>query len=183
VAVRSPRTDGRFTDMRQRIEATALRMFAERGYSATSLQNIADDLGITKAAVYYHFPAKSDLARAVFRPFIDDVDALLTRVDAEQPGPRAILTGFVDALLPHRDVFAAMLRDPSGLREIDVEGASLRWLDRLPAALLGREPTPADRIRATVALGGLTRVVLLPGIPSAELRQVGVESALAALRG
>ena len=46
---------------RQQILETAQRLFAEHGYDATSLQMIADEMGLTKAAVYYHFPAKVDI--------------------------------------------------------------------------------------------------------------------------
>ena len=43
---------------RQQILETAQRLFTELGYDATSLQMIADEMGLTKAAVYYHFRAK-----------------------------------------------------------------------------------------------------------------------------
>ena len=49
---------------RQQILATAQRLFAERGYDATSLQMIADEMGLTKAAVYYHFRAKNEILQA-----------------------------------------------------------------------------------------------------------------------
>ena len=47
--------DERRTDTREQIRRLALQLFAERGYDGTSLREIADRLGITKAAVYYHF--------------------------------------------------------------------------------------------------------------------------------
>jgi len=50
---------------RQQILRTAQRLFTELGYDAASLQMIADEMGLTKSAVYYHFPAKSDLLYAV----------------------------------------------------------------------------------------------------------------------
>ncbi|MEV0104879.1 TetR/AcrR family transcriptional regulator [Nocardia sp. NPDC050799] len=42
-------------------------MFAERGYSATSLQNIADELGILKGSLYYYIRSKDDLLYEVIR--------------------------------------------------------------------------------------------------------------------
>src|SRR5580658_10911863 len=53
---------------RQQILETAQRLFAELGYDATSLQMIADEMGLTKAAVYYHFHAKSDILHATIKP-------------------------------------------------------------------------------------------------------------------
>ena len=55
---------------RQQILETAQRLFAELGYDATSLQMIADEMGLTKAAVYYHFRAKSDILHAAMLPGI-----------------------------------------------------------------------------------------------------------------
>lgn len=50
---------------RERILRAALRLFAEHGYGATSMREIAEQLGITKAALYYHFDSKEDIVRAL----------------------------------------------------------------------------------------------------------------------
>jgi AcrR family transcriptional regulator len=50
---------------RQRILDTAATMFAERGYDATAMQDLAQELGLTRAALYYHYPAKADILRAI----------------------------------------------------------------------------------------------------------------------
>ena len=62
---------------RQQILETAQRLFAELGYDATSLQMIADEMGLTKAAVYYHFRAKSDILHAAMLPGIQRLEVLL----------------------------------------------------------------------------------------------------------
>src|SRR5207244_5820441 len=62
---------------RQQILETAQRLFAERGYDATSLQMIADEMGLTKAAVYYHFRAKNDILLAAMRPALLRLQAML----------------------------------------------------------------------------------------------------------
>src|SRR5215469_16465337 len=46
---------------RERIQAIALELFAEQGYEKTSLREIAERLGVTKAALYYHFKSKEDI--------------------------------------------------------------------------------------------------------------------------
>jgi AcrR family transcriptional regulator len=48
-------------DTRSRIQEVALELFTEQGYEATSLREIADRLGVTKAALYYHFKTKDDI--------------------------------------------------------------------------------------------------------------------------
>ena len=49
------------SDTRQRILDVALDLFTEQGYDGTSLREIAEQLGITKAAIYYHFESKEDI--------------------------------------------------------------------------------------------------------------------------
>ncbi len=55
---------------RQRIQDIALELFAERGYEKTSLREIAEQLGVTKAALYYHFRTKEDLVTSLFEDLV-----------------------------------------------------------------------------------------------------------------
>src|SRR5258707_9058029 len=87
---------------RQQILATAQRLFAEVGYDATSLQMIADELGLTKAAVYYYFHTKRDILDEAMRP---GFERLMTLHDeaAMMRGRRArvehLVSGYVDFLV------------------------------------------------------------------------------------
>ena len=56
--------DARRTDTRARILETAAGLFAERGYAGTSMRDLAEKLGVTPAALYYHFPSKGDILQA-----------------------------------------------------------------------------------------------------------------------
>jgi len=55
-------------DTRSRIQDVALQMFIDKGYEATSLREIAEELGVTKAALYYHFDTKEKIVTSL----IDD---------------------------------------------------------------------------------------------------------------
>lgn len=79
-------TDTRRTDTRAQIRAAALDLFAERGYDATSLREIADRLGVTKAAVYYHFRTKEEILASLFDDLLAGVDAILEWARAQEPG-------------------------------------------------------------------------------------------------
>jgi AcrR family transcriptional regulator len=48
-------------DTRERIQGIALERFTSHGYDQTSLREIAEDLGVTKAALYYHFKSKEEI--------------------------------------------------------------------------------------------------------------------------
>ena len=52
----------------------AVELFAERGFHATSMEDIAEAAGVTKPVVYQHFPSK----RALYRELLDAVDTALT---------------------------------------------------------------------------------------------------------
>ena len=89
------RTSGVAADRREneltpaRILAAAERLFAERGYVATTLRAVAEDVGIQNPSIYAHFESKRALYEAVleraFRPllsdFLDDDDEIHRLVD------------------------------------------------------------------------------------------------------
>ena len=64
------------TDTRSRIQEVALRLFIDKGYEATSLREIAEELGVTKAALYYHFDTKEKIVTSL----IDDRVARLEKL-------------------------------------------------------------------------------------------------------
>ncbi|HEX5403338.1 MAG TPA: TetR/AcrR family transcriptional regulator [Pseudonocardiaceae bacterium] len=63
-------------DTKSRIQAIALELFAEQGYEKTSLREIAERLGVTKAALYYHFKTKEDIVASLFDDFLSHVDEI-----------------------------------------------------------------------------------------------------------
>ncbi len=66
------------TDTRQRILDVAARLFATRGYAGTSIRDIADELGVTKAALYYHFESKEVLLQHIVEQAFTQVNAVLS---------------------------------------------------------------------------------------------------------
>ena len=66
------------SDTKERILEAARELFAQKGVQKTSLQEIADKLGITKPALYYHFASREDLVRSIVQPLIDDGEKFLT---------------------------------------------------------------------------------------------------------
>ena len=73
------------SNTRRRIQEVALELFTEQGYEGTSLREIAERLGVTKAALYYHFKTKEEIVGSL----IDDRLTLLRElVDWARAQPR-----------------------------------------------------------------------------------------------
>ncbi|GGO14349.1 TetR/AcrR family transcriptional regulator [Microbispora bryophytorum] len=68
---------GAHTDTRNRIQEVAIRLFTEQGYEATSLREIAEALGVTKAALYYHFRTKEDIVASLIEDRVKALDELI----------------------------------------------------------------------------------------------------------
>lgn len=75
---------------RARIIDVVEALLMERGFNAISYQDISDRIGIRKASVHYHFPAKADLGVAVIRRYVDRVDAMHVPVEKLEGGMFAI---------------------------------------------------------------------------------------------
>lgn len=63
------------------VRAAALRLFARHGVAATSLQMIADELGVTKAAVYHHYRTKAAIVDAVLEPAMASLAVLVQQAE------------------------------------------------------------------------------------------------------
>src|ERR1700753_66169 len=86
---------GRRGDTRARIQKIALELFAEQGYERTSLREIAERLGVTKAALYYHFKSKEDIVRSFPEHYFGQLDALMPW-GHEQPQSAGTATELLD---------------------------------------------------------------------------------------
>jgi AcrR family transcriptional regulator len=133
---------------RRQILETAQRLFTELGYDATSLQKIADETGLTKAAVYYYFRTKSDILRAATQPGIQRLNVLLDETAALR-GRRArtdhLVNGVVDYLVRNRDYTVMASSDPAAKRDnMDDEIVAMRR--RALSLLFGDNPTGAERL-------------------------------------
>lgn len=67
----------RVRQTRERIVTVALTLFAEKGYEATSLQDIANEMGLTKPAVFYHYRGKQEILKDLAEPARTALSALL----------------------------------------------------------------------------------------------------------
>ncbi|MET9220486.1 TetR/AcrR family transcriptional regulator [Streptomyces sp. NPDC093221] len=157
---------------RQQILDTAQRLFLELGYNATSLQMIADELGLTKAAVYYHFRAKGDILHAAMQPGMRRMETLLDDADAMR-GRRAriehVVNGFAEFLVTNRHYAVMASTDPDA-RHTTKNHEEVAALHRRGLTLFyGEQPTPAERIAYSTALLAPETLPLLADLSDEEL--------------
>ncbi|HWT50428.1 MAG TPA: TetR/AcrR family transcriptional regulator [Mycobacterium sp.] len=171
------------SDTRERIQEVARELFVQRGVQRTSLQDIADKLGITKPALYYHFPSREDLVRSILVPLIDEGEQFVE--DQESRGDtdaRELLEGYFDFHYRHRQDMVLVLAELTMLADLGLIDKVLAWRDRLGKLVFGPRPTLAQSTRALVAFAGLQDCCLqFPDTPYNALRSTSVEAALDAL--
>lgn len=162
-------------DTRAEILAVAGELFARRGYLRTSLREIADRIGVTKAAVLYHFPAKLDILAALTRPLLDDLDAALSAIDGDDPEVTRwpAIEAMLDTLLAHRVLLRMVLFDMSVFAHMATFHRYSELMLRATRMVSGPDPDLAGQVRSTQAIGMLSDPVILLGdadIPAGELR-------------
>ena len=146
-----------------RILSLALDLMTTQGFEKTAIGQIADGMGFSKAAVYYHFNSKDEILSALVDPFLDRLEALVAEAPggAHSPAGRKELLGtYLDLLLDQHALVVFLARDVSALHHPAVEDR----LEQLMGALLGQLAGPrggqAAKIRAAAALGALQRPLL-----------------------
>lgn len=147
-------TGPRTIDTRTRILLAAVGLFAERGYAGTSVRDISERLGVTKAALYYHFPSKETILDALLDPFISEFNLLVERA-RRSPAlpPRELLERMVAVLAGSGGVLCVFANDPSVLHRRIGKDDMIAQSNVLVRALAGPNPTPTRLIRARCAVG------------------------------
>jgi AcrR family transcriptional regulator len=154
---------GRHTDegdTRERILDVALDLFIEQGYDKTSLRQIAEPLGFTQAAIYYHFAAKQDILVALHlrlhelgRPAFEQLGK-----EAGPSGWAAVLRGLVDTMLANHKLFVLHERNQTALAALHIKGhdGDHEEMEQQFRRILANSAIPArDRVRLSCALGAL----------------------------
>jgi TetR/AcrR family transcriptional repressor of nem operon len=100
----SERIDAHGTGTTGRILDVAERMLQVRGYHGFSYGDVAAELGITRAALHYHFPGKGELGQALIERYATRFATALAEFDATAPDAAAKLRGYVDL---YTDVLSA----------------------------------------------------------------------------
>lgn len=143
----------RYSPAQLRTVAAALELFADHGVGGTSLQMIADAVGVTKAAVYHQFKTKEAIAIAVVEVELAPLEGALEDAEAQGGSLRArevLLSRVVDAAVQRRRAVSTLQNDPVLVRFLGDDEPSRRLWARLFAMLLGEDLDVQGRVRAAV---------------------------------
>jgi AcrR family transcriptional regulator len=146
---------------RERILEVAAELFREKGYDGTSLREIADRMGFSKAALYYHFRSKEEILLAILTPLFEATAGLQERMAAARTMEdwAATFEWWIDVLFEHLPAFALMDRNLASIDALaeasefftDHQG----WHDRIEEAIAAHGRSLEDRVRITCAFGAL----------------------------
>jgi len=152
------------SNAREAILAAARRAAQARGYNGLNFRELADEVGIRAASLYYHFPSKADLGVAVARRYWEDMAAGLETMLAETADPAGCLRRYPElfrkALQSDNrmclcSVMAAEVADLPETVKREVEtfaDVNVAWLSRvLSAADLVSAQESGPRARAIFA--------------------------------
>ena len=144
---------------RERILDAALTLFAEQGYDATSMREISEQLGITKAALYYHFDSKAEIVRAMLAETEQKVSELAAWARAQPNTPelrRQVLTRWSDIMQAHGlAAFRFVVANRKVIHELSPDqhgGGMHECLGELYEALAPADASAEDQLRIRLAL-------------------------------
>jgi AcrR family transcriptional regulator len=173
-------------DTRARILDVALELFTEHGFEGTTLQQIADRLGFTKAALYYHFRSKDDLLQALIAPAVGELDGLLGAHEGEPDTPaerRRFIVDYLDCLLRQRRLIAYMASDIAIVAHPLIAAGARERQKRVMARLLDDELDFREQVRVIAAFRGISGAIAnYPNADTAELRAALIDVAKDLLR-
>jgi AcrR family transcriptional regulator len=173
-------------DTRARILDAALDVFSEYGFEGSSLQQIADRLDLTKAALYYYFRSKDELLEALVEPAIKGLDEILDACAGDKDTParrKEFLKQYVDYFLRQRRLVAYISRDLATLAHPAISTGSEERRARMAAIFAGADLDFSDRVRVTMAFGGMQAAIAqYPDADETELREALLEAGAALLR-
>jgi AcrR family transcriptional regulator len=149
---------------RTRVLDAALDLFATHGVSGTSLQMIADAVGITKAAVYHQFRTKEQIVIAVTERELARLLPALEEAEAHGNGPRArdaLLVRTIEMAVRDRRLVRTLQFDPVVVRLLAEHKPFQLFMDRLYQVLLS-DAGLDGRIEAAMFSGALSTAVMHP---------------------
>ena len=168
--------------VRDLILQTTLGLCATRGIAATSLQDIADASGCSKANVVYHFSHKEELLDEALAPSLRATEDLVGSTELAglgSEGERIIFaTQLVDLLVTHRLATHIVITHPYFVDSIPALNKAQTLMGRMADLVTQYSAGDYDRLRFGVVISGVTytlvsaSILAINSMPQAELQKM-----------
>jgi AcrR family transcriptional regulator len=154
---------------RERILDVALDLFIEKGFDRTSLREISERLGVTKAALYYHFASKDDILMALHMRLHEVGASALIRMTEEPVTLElwgSLLDEVLDQTLPQRKIFLMHERNQAALEKLHSEKHDAEHDDiqeKFRTVLADPAIALRDRVRMACSFGAVFAGLFMSG--------------------
>jgi AcrR family transcriptional regulator len=157
-------TDQNLSDTRSAILNRAAALFSEKGYAGTSMSDLAEQLGLSKAAIYHHFESKETLLQNLINSTFQDLSNLIAAseaVPAKSLDLHAVLGQFAEITFNHRQVIRlALSQIPAEMKAHSPKHH--QYVVRLQKLLSGKNPNAESRMRAKAAIAIIATGIVPP---------------------
>jgi AcrR family transcriptional regulator len=153
------------TAAQTRIIDAALGLFAEHGISGTSLQMIADAIGVTKAAVYHQYNTKDEIVVAVAEVVLAGLERAVAAAEAERSRWRArevLVSGMIDLAVEQRHMAGILQQDPVMLHFLQEHEPFRRVIERVNRVLMSGASHARAAVLAAAISGAIAGAVTHP---------------------
>ena len=126
---------------------------------------IADEIGVTKAAVYHQYNTKDEIIRAVADAEFDRLEAVLDAAETESSPARArdaVIRGIVDLAVERRREVGTILNDPMIGRLYAKDKRLNRGLGRLNRLVMGADAGPESQVATAMLTAAISGAVVHP---------------------
>lgn len=154
---------------RERILDVALDLFIQKGFDRTSLREIAEELNVTKAALYYHFASKDDILMALHMRLHEFGKDALTRMSKEPVSLElwgSLLDEVLGQMLPQRKIFLMHERNQAALEKLHTKDHDAEHDDiqeKFRKVLADPRIPLADRVRMACSFGAVFAGLFMVG--------------------
>jgi AcrR family transcriptional regulator len=146
--------------MDSRIARLALARFRVGGFIGTSIADLAGALGVSKAAIYYHYRSKDALLHHLIDPLLDAIDVCIHDHNQPRRTAQQLLSAYLAVLLAHRDVVPLIATDVAVLNHPTIGPRLHAQNQQLQSLLIGPNTDAAVRLRAEAAVGAIWRPLI-----------------------
>ena len=146
--------------MDRRIARLALDRFRVSGFVGTSIADLAGALGVSKAAIYYHYRSKDALLHHLVDPLLDAIDVCIGDHNQPRRTAQQLLGAYLAVLLAHRQVVPLIATDVAVLNHPSIGPRLHAQNQQLQSLLVAPNTDVAARLRAEAALGAIWRPLI-----------------------